>query len=345
MTGAERNRALLDHLQHAGHLSSLWRPALEAVPRHRFIPAHVWRHGEPTPLDRETDADAWWDLVYCDEPVITQRAPDGTPTSSSSKPSMVTTMLHHLDPQPDDAVLEIGTGTGWNAALLTYRAGPGRVTTLEVDPAVARSAEQALQQADQAARVVCADGERGWLDAAPYQRIVLTCSVRTIPAPLLAQSAPGAVIVAPIWGAGLAQLTAKGDGTAQGRFVAGADFMPSRTFGGAVARPTGPSWKSPTELDTRCVADLGFQAHVHMRMPGVHLSGEQRNGTYQAWLDDGSGSAAHADGTGAVWEWGERPLWEDLEKAHADWEREGRPGPDRYAVTADSDGHRVRLAK
>ncbi|MGI5350275.1 methyltransferase domain-containing protein [Streptomyces sp. CA-250714] len=345
MTGAQHNRALLDRLQHAGHLSSVWRPALEAMPRHRFIPAQVWRHGERTPVDRETDPDSWWNLVYRDEPVITQRAPDGTPTSSSSKPSIVAVMLHHLDPQPGDAVLEIGTGTGWNAALLAHRSGPDRVTTLEVDPVLARSAEQALRQAGQTTRVVCADGERGWPNAAPYQRIVLTCSVRTVPAALLVQSAPGAVIVAPIWGAGLAPLTADGDGTAQGRFVAGADFMPSRTFGGAVTRPTGPSWKSPTELDTRCVADLGFQVHVHMRMPGVHLSGEQRDGSYQAWVEDGWGSAAHADGTGAVWEWGERSLWEELEKAHAEWERAGRPGPERYGVTAEPGGHRVRLAK
>ncbi|MBO8196304.1 methyltransferase domain-containing protein [Streptomyces oryzae] len=345
MTGTQRNRALLDHLQHAGHLAGLWRPAFEAMPRHRFIPDQVWRHGERTPVDREADADSWWELVYRDEPVITQRAPDGTPTSSSSKPSMVAAMLGHLDPQPGDAVLEIGTGTGWNAALLTHRAGPGRVTTLEVDPAVARSAEQSLRQTDQSVRVVCADGERGWPGAAPYQRIVLTCSVRAVPAALLAQSAPGAVIVAPIWGAGLARLTSEGNGTAQGRFVAGADFMPSRALGAAVVRPTGPSWKSPTELDPRCVADLGFQAYVHMRMPGVRLAGEQKDGTYQAWVEDGHGSAAHADGTGAVWEWGERALWEELEKAHTDWERANRPGPEQYRVTAGPDGQRIDLAR
>ncbi len=103
------------------------------VPRERFIPDRFWRH-EPNrtgndlvPVDRRTDPRTWAALVARDEPVDTQvdnghPAPDGTGrevTSSCSDRRVVAEMLALLDARPGGHVLEIGTGTGWNAAILS----------------------------------------------------------------------------------------------------------------------------------------------------------------------------------------------------------------------------------
>ncbi|MGH3802285.1 MAG: hypothetical protein ACRDTD_19550, partial [Pseudonocardiaceae bacterium] len=114
---------------------ALWWSALATVPRHRYIPDTVWidNHGNgPTllPVHRDDDPDRWLELAYDDDAVITQ-IDDGRPagpglggampTSSASSPIMVAVMLAALDAAAGHRVLEIGTGTGYNAALLAYR--------------------------------------------------------------------------------------------------------------------------------------------------------------------------------------------------------------------------------
>jgi hypothetical protein len=124
-----------------------WWPALTAVPRHRFVPDTIWvPNPEPwptlVPVHRDDDPDRWLQLTYAhDEPVVTQ-VDDGQPagpglawamqTSSASAPDIVAIMLAALDAQPGERVLEIGTGTGYNAALLVHRLGAGQVTSIEI---------------------------------------------------------------------------------------------------------------------------------------------------------------------------------------------------------------------
>ncbi|QIZ37850.1 rRNA adenine N-6-methyltransferase family protein [Saccharopolyspora sp. ASAGF58] len=128
-------------------------------------------------MSRKIDEARWRELVEADEPIITQ-VDDGKtrpgavgfqPSSSCSKPSLVADMLDALHVEEDHRVLEIGTGTGWNAANLRERVGDdGQVTSIEVDPELAEQAVRALIGAGCAVVVVTADGTKGYPDRAPY---------------------------------------------------------------------------------------------------------------------------------------------------------------------------------
>ncbi|MEV6418855.1 hypothetical protein [Streptomyces sp. NPDC051662] len=153
-------QGLASALTENGALSRDWLPAFEGVPCHLFVPDMIWpgRAGMNRQSDRvirAEDPGTWWTAVYRDAPITTQWD-DGTytgpgrgkiPSSSSSMPTMVCSMLRELDVAPGHRVLEIGTGTGWNAALLSHRLGDENVVTVEVDEASARDARERLEAA------------------------------------------------------------------------------------------------------------------------------------------------------------------------------------------------------
>jgi protein-L-isoaspartate O-methyltransferase len=135
-----------------------WRASLLTVPRHRFLPDTVWVDNDVdpppalVPLHREQDPDRWLTLAYgANHGMITQvddGHPDGPglggamPTSSASGPVIVAVMLAALDAHDGHRVLEIGTGTGYNAALLAHRFGTEQVSSIEIDPDVATAPER-----------------------------------------------------------------------------------------------------------------------------------------------------------------------------------------------------------
>jgi len=184
----------------SGVLSPDWAPAFAAVPRSAFLPDLMWAHdmttGRATPVDRLADEVAWMRIAYENVPLITQwddgehndvRA--GTlPTSSASMPSVVAGMLRDLDIADGMRVLEIGTGTGWNAGLLAWRLGGGRVFSVEVDAQVAAAARSALDRIGLRPTVECADGTRGYPPGAPYDRVIATAGVRSVPAAWIEQT-------------------------------------------------------------------------------------------------------------------------------------------------------------
>lgn len=124
-------------------------------------------------------------------------------------------------------VLEVGTGTGWTAALLSHLVGEENVTSIEVDVAVAEQAAKNVSAAGFQPNLVVGDGAIGFSDRAPYDRVHVTCGVHTMPYTWVAQCRPGAVIVAPFsteCGADVAVCLSVGeDGTAEGRFPGLAD--------------------------------------------------------------------------------------------------------------------------
>ncbi|MFE1209776.1 rRNA adenine N-6-methyltransferase family protein [Streptomyces albidoflavus] len=155
-TTTER-QALAARLRESGALRTpAWRQAVESVPREAFLhpgvflpaPRGRWR---PLLADR-TDEAVWARLAYSDQSLVTQLdgwlTPEpvpGVPTSSSTEPALVLRMLESLEVEEGQEVLEIGTGTGYSTALLCHRLGEDNVTTVEVDPAVARHADDALE--------------------------------------------------------------------------------------------------------------------------------------------------------------------------------------------------------
>lgn len=239
----ELRHALADRLEQGGHLrSAVWRSAVEAVPRHEFVRAFFRRSDGPrgtlwTPvLPGPDDLGAWLEEVYADVTLVTQLGGQlhpadvegpvhGDPTSSSTLPSLVVRMLQDLDPQDGDRVLEIGTGTGYSTALMCERLGSEYVTSVEVDPAAAARARAALTAVGHEPALVNGDGLLGHPEDAPYDGLIATCSVRTVPGAWLEQVRPGGTIVTTVsgwlYGSGLVKLTVGEGGTAEGRFLPG----------------------------------------------------------------------------------------------------------------------------
>ncbi len=183
MGAAERARArLADGLRDSGRFRD---PAVEeafrTVPRHLFLPG--------VPLAR----------AYADEAVAIQ-AVDGVTTSSASQPSMMAIMLGQLDLRPGHRVLEIGAGTGYNAALMRRIVGPqGCVAAVDIDPDLVDAAARHLADAGvDDVDLVCADGAFGHPPGAPYDRIVLTVGSGDVRPDWTAQLAPGGRLLLPL---------------------------------------------------------------------------------------------------------------------------------------------------
>ena len=174
--------AMVDSLRPATPLSDRVKRAMEAVQRERFLPG--------VPLQ---DA-------YSDGIVTTHRDADGTVLSCTTIPSTVAGMLEQLDVRPGHRVLEIGAGTGINAALLAHLAGPdGQVTTIDVLPEAADRARSHLADAGYATvQVITGDGARGHEPGAPYDRIIATTAAWDIYPDWTKQAAPDARLVIPL---------------------------------------------------------------------------------------------------------------------------------------------------
>jgi protein-L-isoaspartate(D-aspartate) O-methyltransferase len=335
-----------------------WRSAYAANPRHLFLPDRVWRAvGEP--LDRATDPDGWLAYAYNDESVITQLhdgaecSEHGYPISSScSMPAVVFTMLSHLDLHPGQRILEIGTGTGWSTSLLSHRLGDNHVVSIEVDPLIADAARGNLAAADRAPLVITGDGTDGYSPAAPYDRVIATCSVRTVPYAWVAQTRQGGIIVTP-WGttfenSALLHLTVNDNrDQAVGRIVDWATFMLLRT-----QRPVIPD--EPDDFDALSersrtdvyLADfLGEDARfgIGLHVPDCRLTWELGDDGYleTLWLLAPDAWASVHDTV--VRQAGARRLWDEATAGYAWWLRSGKPCRDRYGVTVTASHQYVWL--
>jgi protein-L-isoaspartate(D-aspartate) O-methyltransferase len=156
--------------------------ALRDVPRHLFLPG----------LSPES--------AYRDEAIVTKRDADGQPISSSSQPAIMAIMLDQLDLAPGLRVLEIGAGTGYNAALMRHIvADAGTVVSVDIDSEVAAQARGHLASAGYPdVTVVAADGAAGYPASAPYDRVIATVGVSDLAPPWLDQMSPGGRIVVPL---------------------------------------------------------------------------------------------------------------------------------------------------
>ncbi|MGK5549253.1 methyltransferase domain-containing protein [Streptomyces sp. URMC 127] len=325
------------------------RQAAAALPRDRFAPDRLWQWDGHAyrPVNRETDPGQWAELIYGDpyEAAVTQVI-NGRATSSLSCESVVADMLGCLDLLPGHHVLELGTGTGRNAALVAHRAGPGRVVSIETDPDLAEQARQRLKKTRADVHVVVGDGTGGWPPGAPFDRVISTYAVETVPWAWVEQTRPGGRIVTP-WGhLGLVALTVAEEGDAASGHVQGlAQFMPARGSGG------GPSGdfsrvRAGREPEHERHARLGLSPlHTdwHLRfalrvlLPDVHIaSSTDRDGT-NVWLNDSASSwaafYAQDDGTVLVCEGGPRRLAAELEQAWNWWTTAGEPGLYEWGMT------------
>lgn len=147
--------------------------ALRAVPRHEFVSSN------------------YRDAAYADRPL-----PIGAEQTISA-PHMVGRMLDLLAPDPDDRVLEIGTGCGYHAAVTAELAS--EVESVEYHANLAREARERLERLDyDEVTVHVGDGHEGLPDGAPYDAAYLTCAASELPDPVIEQVRPGGCIVAPV---------------------------------------------------------------------------------------------------------------------------------------------------
>jgi len=132
--------------------------AFATVPRHRCLQRFRYRADEYTVEPNTTPAEEVLDLIYANNSLVTHTGSDGDPPSSSSSPSLMAKMLEAFDVQPRHRVLEIGAGTGYNAALIAHITG-AEVTTVESGAAAAAGAAAAVRALDLADQVHVIQGD------------------------------------------------------------------------------------------------------------------------------------------------------------------------------------------
>lgn len=361
----------------AGALSPDWVSAYTAVPRSAVLPDLIWPFdmaaGRSVPVSRTESPDAWQEYADADVPVVTQwddgqhpgTEPGEVPTSSASMPSVVFRMLQDMDLHPGHKVLEIGTATLWNALLMAHRAGPGNVTTMEVDGALAAAARATAARFGNSVRVVHGDGSGGHREGAPYDRIMATCGVRSVPFAWVEQCRPGGLIVAP-WGThyshgdAVARLVVAPDGkSAAGRFTGPVEFMKLRAQRPAavehaayVTGSVADGEESSTALTEADFAGERFGPErfaLGLRVPRcLHVVADKRDGARPVWfygLSDASWACVlfRDRDTARVWQSGPRRLWDEVEAAFHWWAGRGRPGHTRFGLTVTAEGERVWL--
>jgi protein-L-isoaspartate(D-aspartate) O-methyltransferase len=365
---------LVDDLTEQGVLGQQWRSAFLAVRRELFIPEVIWRYDgdDLVPLRRSDEPQEWLQRAHGPRYVVTQ-VDDGAPvgpegrgrvaTSSASRPDIVAAMLEAGRVEPGMRVLEIGTGTGYTAALLAHRLGAPNVTTIEIDPDLAARARAALERSGYGdVTVITGDGAQGYPARAPFDRVLSTVAAPQVPYAWVRQTRSGGLVVTP-WSsayepAGLLSLTVNDDGTATGGLVnTTISFMPlrdqriSRAAIAEVVRDTDTPERSDTDLHVShlCNNDdapftIGFEvAGCHW----VYAPGDDDR--WCVWfLDPSSRSWARFDYQPGVRRWpihqfGPRRLFDEVAAAYHRWDHAGRPPVVQWRITVTPDGQRVEL--
>lgn len=359
-----RLRELAEKLTNEGILRTpQWREVFLRTWRHPYVPSYYPELGALCLLSIDPVRRAeWLAAVYSDQTLITKvvlvphsrtLGPGCYPmfTSSSTLPALVLTMLEALELTDGCRVLEIGTGSGYNAALLCERLGSALVTSVDIDPELVQLARERLAANGYTPTLAATDGAGGYPEGAPYDRIIATCSVPAIPPAWLEQIASGGTIMVDVrgkLGGTVVRLTANGAGTATGRFMPGhGAFMPLRHTLEYLS--AAPHWETddapeesvsqvdPTQLPWN--GEFGFVAQWHL--PDVTWVPATEDGEAGVHLRGADGSRASAygartDGGFRVSQAGPRRLWDRVEEACTFWQQAGRPRSERFGMTASA---------
>ncbi|MEA3399871.1 MAG: methyltransferase domain-containing protein [Armatimonadota bacterium] len=195
----ELQRAFVDRWRVAGSIrTEAVEEAFRAVPRHLFVDRYYEGDGldELVEVDPEAPTEEQLRRIYS-EAALVSHVEDGTPRSSTSQPPLVADMLETLLPEPGMKVLEIGAGTGWNAALMGHIVGPeGSVTAIDIQEDVVLGARRHIRRAGTAnVSILHGDGGHGHEEGAPYDRIITTANCHEISPHWAEQLAPGGALL------------------------------------------------------------------------------------------------------------------------------------------------------
>jgi protein-L-isoaspartate O-methyltransferase len=329
-----------------------WHDAVACTPRHELVPVWWSRIRNSPTFEWELvapDVNDPWASTYSDETLVTRvgamhadlAGPEdhafGAPTSSSTLPGLIVRMLHLLNPEPGQQVLDIGTGSGYSAALLAHRLGDDLVTSIDVDAYLVKTARDRLEGFGRRPRMVVADAT-GELPEGEYDRMIATVSVRPVPRSWLAALRPGGRIVTTIAQTSLLVSAELERGlVARGSVQADpASFMRTRSGANYPAR-LDTVYADARDADGDEVRDLrgpvpnlwaDWELRALYELDSADIenrSATDEDGKEIVWLLAGDGSWARAeDATGKVHQSGARRLWDDLERVRAKWEEAGR---------------------
>lgn len=327
--------------------------AFRGVGRHWFV-ERFWVGVRE--YDCQVDGSEGWaealGVVYSDQALITRRDDDGNPSSSASQPSVVAMMLEALDLAPGMRVLEIGAGTGYNAALMAEMVGGvGLVTTIDIDADVVAQTRRLLARAGYGGiRVVAGDGALGDGESGPFDRIVATVGCSDVSWAWVDQLRPDGVLLLPLDYGGshpLVKLRVMEPGRLAGCIVGWTGFMriqgdmaqaapwPSRfpDFGGRSpdeVRPLFPALGralagEPSDVDRRVewwrVPSAWYDFYFFLSL----LDRRAYRGPEGLGLVDAEGASAAMVRPEAVCVWGRSSLFESLEAGCERWEGLGMP--------------------
>ncbi|MFL1381352.1 methyltransferase domain-containing protein [Nocardiopsis protaetiae] len=343
------------HAELAGRLDTTdaIRAAFADHPRHHFIPDLVWPDIQGLPLIRSAAPARWAAYVYGDDAVVTQAndgggGPVNEPSSSSSAPQLMADMIAAARVGPGMRVLEIGAGTGWNAAILSSLVGPtGAVTSLEIDPKVAEHARIRLKETP----VEVVHGTEP-PEGASYDAVIATCAVSRVPGEWVERVEPDGLIVLP-WGpypwshaTPVAALRRAGSTAVagEGEFVCEAYFMRDRTQ--RVPKGEFPGMGRDSE-STRVVpftpADLMEDdrlTRIMLTLPGVRIGIGMRPFSgdigFIVYMGAPDSSWAYLWPDGTVHQGGPTPLADRLREAHDLLAAQGWPPLTDFSLEADT---------
>jgi protein-L-isoaspartate(D-aspartate) O-methyltransferase len=238
----QANEAMVDRMISQGVLWSLpLIAAFRATPRHSFLDrVYIYqrKHDRWKPVvTQPPEGEELLHLIYADRALITKvkrPAPGGqeVPISSSSQPSLMGQMLEDLRVSAGQRVLEVGAGTGYNAALLAHVAGAGQVFSVDVDRHVLADAATHLRGfAERQVQLRHVDGRAGLPEEGPFDRIIVTAATPDLEPAWLRQTREGGILLVPlVLAPGLAYI-ARGwvhGGVFEGRLTRTAWFLPLR---------------------------------------------------------------------------------------------------------------------
>ncbi len=359
-TDEEQRKCLVSAIERIVPLSDEVRHAFLSVSRRIFVPTYYRREGGVLDWTLVETADA----AYTDEALVTKIDPISKhPSSSSSQPSLMAMKLAALDLHPGQRVLEVGAGTGYNAALIASIVGAtGWVVSIDIDDDLVEKAVQHLAIAGvENVQVVCGDGLLGYAEAAPYDRLLATGSFRALPDVWLDQLAPGGKLVGNLIGnlASVFVCLTKNTQSADGILLPiGGNKQYMELHHGAFPHRVIPDWSEyETAVLKEYVVDIDVPALIQQTdflfllqclFPQV-----QRHWRYNLesqmvdvyFLADMACLTVQAQESGKwiVRERGGASLWDSFYEACVLWEQHDHPSLDQYRIYADFQGQYVSL--
>lgn len=367
---------LVETLGHEGviHTPAV-RDAFLSVPREQFIERWYERDGRTWNLCEKSGAmEEWLNRIYQDDALITAINQHQLPVSSSSQPSIMASMLEALDLHQGMRVLEIGTGTGYNAALMGKLVGEsGQVISIDIDVHLIEQAKQHLHDGGiRNVRVLAGDGLFGVEDDAPYDRIIATGGSSFLPSAWYEQLAPGGKLLLPLQGSlqesGLLLIEKEDEKRGNGIFLSTPVFFMSLY---TVLQELRPYASMPPELMRQSVTGAILVRADDPLLPALQestfkwflqwfwsLEGEVRMSPMRS--PDGKeellrmyDACSHtllflkkrADGSWSGHLRGTDPLWAKIQQGHQRYQELGQPGREAFRVSVSKQEARLSVGE